>query len=192
MSTYRSARSILPLPKTVVPPTPPSSNTSLTGKLSEWNVNRLPVPFARPNDGQSFDFGGSIPIPAETGPPLVFSVVFQFTVPQGKNGIIQRVANVIVGGSFVDFDGTLTWQIALNINSANVSNSLIAPNYNAIKASFGGIQLPSPIAGIPIKENQVVGLLVANSGILPAGQTIAGRFGGFFYPVAEEPPTSGF
>lgn len=189
MGSFRQARSILSLPTTSVPPTPPSSSTSLTGKLQEWNVNRLPVPFCRPNDGQSFDFGGSIPIPAKLGPPAVFSVVFQFTVPQGKNGILQRIANVIVGGSFVDFDGTLTWQIAQNLT--NPGGPLIAPNYNAIKASFGGIQLPSEIAGIPIKENQVVALLVANTGILPAGQVIAGRFGGFFYPVSEEPPTSG-
>jgi hypothetical protein len=191
MGAYPPAVSKLNLPRRPVPASPPSSSTALTPPLQEQNINRLPVPFCRPNDGQSFDFGGSIPIPAEAGPPLVFSVVFSFVVPKGKNGIIQRVANVIVGGTFVDFDGTLTWQIALNINSANVNNSLIAPNYNAIKASFGGIQLPSKIAGIPIKENQVVGLLVANTGILPAGETIAGRFGGFFYPVSEEPPTSG-
>jgi len=179
------------MPSRIVPSSPPSSATSLTPPLQESNINRLPVPFCRPNDGQSFDFGGSIPIPAELGPPLVFSVVFSFVVPQGKNGIIQRVANVIVGGSFIDFGGQLTWQIALNINTASLNNSLIAPNYNAIKASFGGIQLPSKIAGIPIKEGQTVGLLIANSGILPAGQVIAGRFGGFFYPVSEEPPTSG-
>lgn len=180
------------MPSRQVPASPPSSSTSLTPPLQEQNINRLPVPFCRPNDGQSFDFGGSIPLPAPATGPLVFSVVFSFVVPQGKNGIIQRVANVIVGGSFIDFDGTLTWQIALNVNGANPSASLIAPNYNAIKASFGGIQLPSKIAGIPIKEGQTVALLVSNASILVAGQRIAGRFGGFFYPVAEEPPTSGF
>lgn len=188
MGAYPAARSILSIPRSSVPATPPSSSTSLTGNIPEWNVNRLPVPFARPNDGQSFDFGGSIGIPADSATP-VFSVVFQFTVPQGKNGIIQRIANVINGGSFVDFSGSLIWQIAQNLNSPG--GNLIVPNYNNIRASYGAVAFPSEIAGIPIKENQVIALLVANINILPAGQTIAGRFGGFFYPVAEEPPTSG-
>lgn len=187
MGAYPPARSILRIPTSSVPPTPPSSNTSLTGKLQELNVNRLPVPFCRPNDGQSFDKGGSIVIPAISA--TAFSVVFQFTVPQGKNGIIQRIANVIVGGSFEDFSGDLVWQIAQNLT--NPGGPLIDPNYNDIEASFGAIAFPSEIAGIPIKENQVVALLVRNNAILPAGQLIGGRFGGFFYPVAEEPPTSG-
>jgi hypothetical protein len=187
MSAYPPARSILSIPRSSVPATPPSSSTSLTGNIPEWNVNRLPVPFARPNDGQSFDFGGSIAIPPE-GDGL-FHVVFQFTVPQGKNGIIQRIANVINGGSFVDFSGSLIWQIAQNLNSPG--GNLIVPNYNNIRASYGAVAFPSEIAGIPIKENQVIALLVQNVNILVAGQTIAGRFGGFFYPVAEEPPTSG-
>ena len=187
MPSYRSTPSVLRLPTATVPSSPPSSSTSLTKAFQELNVNRLPVPFCRPNDGQSFDFGGSIVIPAISA--TVFSVVFQFTVPQGKNGIIQRIANVIVGGSFEDFSGDLIWQIAQNLT--NPGGPLIAPNYNDIEASFGAIAFPSEIAGIPIKENQVVALLVRNNAILPAGQLIGGRFGGFFYPVAEEPPTSG-
>lgn len=187
MPSYRSAPSVLRLPTATVPSSPPSSSTSLTKAFQEFNINRLPVPFCRPNDGQAFDFGGGITIPATS--PTVFTVVFRFTVPQGKNGIIQRIANVIVGGAFQDFSGALIWQIAQNLT--NPGGPLIAPNYNNIQASFGAIAFPSEIAGIPIKENQVVALLVRNASILPAGEFIGGRFGGFFYPVAEEPPTSG-
>lgn len=184
---YRSTPSVLRVPAAPVPSSPPSSSTSLTKAFQEVNINRLPVPYARPNDGQSFDFGGSIVIPAISA--TVFSVVFSFTVPQKKNGIIDRLANVIVGGSFQDFSGDIVWQIALNLK--NPSQPLIAPNYNDITASFGAIAFPSEIAGIPVKEGQLVALLVRNNAILPAGQLIGGRFGGFFYPVAEEPPTSG-
>lgn len=188
MAGSTSAKTVLPFgapPPTA--PGAPAAQTSQTQQSTPASISQLPVWLFRPPDGQSFDFAASVGIPA-IGAAAV--IVVSFTVPNGYNGIINRIANQIVGGAFTDGSGALVWQIATNMN--NPGSPIIAPNYNAIISSLGATQLPSEISGIPIRQAQLVALLVKNVSVVAAGQIITGRLGGFFYPVQSEPTTTGF
>jgi hypothetical protein len=152
-------------------------------------IIRLPVNNFMPLEGEEFRFVNYITIPAQNG---LQTVVVSFTVPQGRNGIINRLANVFVGGGFQEGQGLITWQLAMD--DTNSTNPIIVPNFDEINASLGTVYNPAILNGIRVKENQLVALTVENevAGVVPAGQLIGGLLGGYFYPVDLEPPMIGF
>jgi hypothetical protein len=153
--------------------------------LPQINIEVLPVTNFMPPGGESFEFTGGVTIPAIGAT----AVVVQFTVPNGRNGMIKRIANVFIGGGFTDFSGFVVWQI---VQDANQTGPPIVPNYDNITASLGSASNPSPIDGIRIKETQLVQLIVKNVSVVVSGQTIGGRLGGYFYPIDLEPPNIAF
>jgi hypothetical protein len=159
--------------------------TIALSQLAEINIEVLPVTNFMPPGGESFEFAAGIPIPAIGATATVVS----FTVPNGRNGMIKRIANILVGGGFNDFSGGVIWQI---VQDQNQTGPPIVPNYDNITASLGTVNNPSNIDGIRIKENQLVALIVKNVSIVVAGQVIGGRLGGYFYPINLEPPNIGF
>lgn len=160
---------------------------SSPANLAPLYVSRLPATNFMPPEGQSFENFGSIAIPAIGAA----AVVLQFRVPLGYNGMIKRIANEFNGGAFTP--GSCVWQIFLDATGVGTAQGgVVAPNYDAIPAPLGAVQAPSEIDGIRIKENQLVALFVTNVAVVPAGQTIAGRLGGYFYPVSLEPPGIAF
>ena len=158
-------------------------------ELQDAKIGRLPIRNFMPNEGQEFRYVAYVTIPAQDG--LQHTVV-QFKVEQGYNGIINRLANVFVGGGFQEGQGLITWQLWLD--GTNAANPVVAPNFDEIVASLGTVYNPAILNGIPIKESQLVTLVVENevAGIVPAGQQIGGLIGGFFYPIDIEPPQWGF
>ena len=144
------------------------------------SIERLPISNFMPPEGVEFRPHAYVTIPNQGAS----SVVVQFKVPRGYNGILNRLANEFVGGGFQQGAGLITWQLFLDDITG-----VFAPNFQNIVASLGSVNNPTILNGIRIKENQLVTLQVsnANPGVVPAGQLIGGLLGGYFYPIALEP-----
>lgn len=139
------------------------------------DVKTLPVLNFIPPSGVSFDFAAYVALPAVAAT----STIVSFTVPDGFNGVIQRLANVYVGTGFVEGSGSLIWQIT--------ANQGVVRNYENILASLGAVSSPSQISGIFVKEGQLVVLQVNNVSLAVGGAQSGGRLGGYFYPTDLEP-----
>jgi hypothetical protein len=131
-----------------------------------------------PPDSESFHKGSGIAMPAISA--TVFSVIVTVTCPPGRNGVLNRIANVVVGGAFSDFSGDFQWQIRRN-QSGNATDTMAERNYENILASYGLIIAPARISGIRIFENDVI-QLVGRNNALPVGTALGGLLGGYFYP----------
>ncbi len=155
--------------------------------LPEIAIPRLPVTNFMPAEGEDFEFHAYVAIPVVGGN----AVVVQFVVPEGRNGMIKRIANVFIGGGFQEGQGLIVWKLFQDFQGGA---GPIVPNFENIVASLGSVSNPSHIDGIRVKESQVVTLQVLNvaPGVVPAGQLIGGRLGGYFYPKDLDPPNMGF
>jgi hypothetical protein len=141
-------------------------------------VTALPPWDFAPVNSIAFDAAGDITIPAIG----VESTIFTFTVPRGFNGVIKTIANVFIGGGFNDGSGAIVWRILQN-------NQAVRGKENIIN-SLGTVQQPSAVGGggfIRILENDIIAMTVLNVSIVVAGQVIAGRLSGWFYPKDEDP-----
>ena len=130
-----------------------------------------------PPDSESFHKAAGITIPAVT--VGVFSEVVRIVCPPGRNGVIREIANEYDGPGFVNFGGTIIWQLLRNPGSGITTAER---NYEHITASLGAVNNPAKISAIRVFENDVFVLAVTNVSIVPAGQIIGGLLGGWFYP----------
>lgn len=138
-------------------------------------VTQQPVWLQPPATWVAFDPHGYIALPAIGAQAIIVT----FNVPRGFHGVIQRIANVFVGGGFQEGAGAVNWQILVN--------GAAFRNYELIVASLGSVAAPSTIAGIPIREGDLVQLVANNVAIVVAGQLVGGRLGGYLYPRDLEP-----
>lgn len=152
---------------------------------AQADINILPVTNFMPAQGEDFEAHAYVALPAIGAS----AVILQFVVPEGRHGMIKRIANVFVGGGFTEGQGGIVWQI---VQDGNVAGPLIAPFFDNIVASLGTVSNPSYIDGIRIREGQLVQLIAKNISIAVAGQLIGGRLGGFFYPIELDPPDASF
>lgn len=117
------------------------------------------------------------------------AIIIKFTVPQGRNGVINKVACNFVGGGWVEGTGDLLWRILVDQATPPGANS-----YEAIPASLGSPAQPVGIAGFRIFENQVVQVDIFNNpagpngGVVVAGQLAGARLLGYLYPRELEDP----
>ena len=147
--------------------------------LWKWAVRVLMPVWLFPSvDSESFDYCTGVNFPAIGAS----ANVVDFTVPEGRNGIIARFGNVFIGAGFADFSGAIQWQLLLD--------GVPVANYENILASLGSTANPSPVSSIRIKENQRVQLVVNNISLATGGAMSGGRIGGWFYPVEDEPEGS--
>jgi hypothetical protein len=146
-------------------------------------VPQLPVQNFMAPSGKPFENAAYILLPAIG----TTATILNFTVPKGNNGFIRRIANVFVGGGFVDGSGGIVWQILLD-----QTKNIVAPGFNNIVASLGSVSNPSPIDGIHIFEGGLVALIVTNVSIVVSGQFVGGRLGGSFHSIPHEPPNLAF
>lgn len=127
---------------------------------------------------------------AYTNLPAIGSeaTILSFRVPQGRNGIINKVATNFVGGGWVEGTGDILWRILVDQGTPPGANS-----YQAIPASLGSPAQPVGISGFRIFENQTVAVTIFNNpagpngGVVVAGQLAGGRLAGYFYPRELEP-----
>lgn len=129
-----------------------------------------------PPDSESLHLAGGILMPAQDG---AFHTVLQVICPPGRNGVINQIANVVVGGAWSDFSGDAIWQIV-----RNPGNGITAAerNYEDIESSLGLIVNPARVSGIRIFENDVMQWLIKNVNLPAAGEEVGALFGGYFYP----------
>jgi hypothetical protein len=126
----------------------------------------------------AFDNAGDIALPAVG----VESPIFTFQVPKGFNGVMKEIGNAFIGGGFTDGSGAIIWRILQNNQAMRGKENL--------QNSLGSVAIPSRIGGggfIRIIENDIIAMTVLNVSIVPAGQLIAGRLSGWFYPKDEDP-----
>lgn len=148
---------------------PPAVETKVL-QLPNWifpSINSIP-----------FDNAGDIVLPAIG----VETIIFSFPVPRGFNGVIKEIGNAFIGGGFTDGSAAIIWRILQN-------NQAVRGKENVIN-SLGSVAQPSRIGGggfIRILENDIIAMVVNNVSIVPAGQLIAGRLSGWFYPKDEDP-----
>lgn len=161
---------------------PPSTDTAPNTVGQQANVPTIVL--ALPNwifpsmNSVHFDNAGDIVLPAIG----VESPIFTFAVPKGFNGVMKEIGNAFLGGGFNDGSGAIVWRILQN-------NQAVRGKENIVN-SLGSIAIPSRIGGggfIRILENDLISMTVLNVSIAPAGQIIAGRLSGWFYPKDEDP-----
>jgi hypothetical protein len=158
-------------------------DSEMAKALSCLEILRLPVTNFMPDRGVEFRKAAYIAIPVVGAQ----ATVVQFQVPEGMNGMINRLANVFVGGGFTEGQGGIVWQV---FQDFTVGGGTVAPDFDNIVASLGSVNNPAALNGIRIKEKQLVTLLVKNVSVVVAGQFIGGLLGGYFYPIDLEPATS--
>lgn len=132
-----------------------------------------------PPDSESFHMGDGIVIPATDG---FFHPVVTVTVPVGRNGVIKRIANVVVGGAWSDFSGDAVWQIVRNPGAGNNTGGFAERNYQNVRASYGLINQPAQISGIRVFENDVIQWVMKNVALPVSGEEVGALLSGYFYP----------
>jgi hypothetical protein len=111
------------------------------------------------------------------------ATIITFTVPIGRNGMIQKVACNFVGGGWTEGTGDVKWRVLVDGTPPPGATS-----YDSIVASLGSPAQPVGIAGFRIFENQVLTLVAfndpagPNGGVIVAGQRVGGRLMGYLYP----------
>jgi hypothetical protein len=133
-----------------------------------------------PPDSESFHNAAGINLPAVSA--TNFTTVLSITCPVGRNGVIKRIANVIVGGAWADFSGTAIWQICRNPGAGVNTGGFAERNYQNIQASLGLVNAPTQISGIRIFENDVISWVVRNVSLPTSGVEAGALLGGYFYP----------
>jgi hypothetical protein len=115
------------------------------------------------------------------------AVIVSFTVPIGRNGIINKIGNNFVGGGWVEGTGDVLWRVLVDGVPPPGATS-----YFTIAGSLGSPAAPTIIAGFRIFENQVISLVAFNNpagpsgGVVVAGQRVGGRLLGYLYPREYE------
>lgn len=102
------------------------------------------------------------------------TVVLTFVVPEGYDGVINKISNTYTAGGFVGFSGDIIWRI--------VANGKPIPNFQNIRNEKGTTQQPREISPIRIYSGQVIQYIVnhaANIGLV--GNTIC-SLTGYYYP----------
>ena len=118
-----------------------------------------------------FDEQNGIALPGLGGAD---TVVLQFQVPDGYDGVINYISNNITGGGFVDFSGDIVWRIE--------ADGRPIKNFENIRNQKGTIQQPRQVSPIRIYSGQVITYVVnhvANGAL--AGNVIC-SCNGYYYP----------
>lgn len=103
-----------------------------------------------------------------------FSVVLEFRVPNGSDGVIKFISNNITGGGFTPFSGDIIWQI--------LADGRAIRNFENIRAEKGTVEAGRAISPIRIYSNQLIQYVVSHvANVALAGQVIC-SCNGYYYP----------
>lgn len=155
----------------------PQQNDAQRVEYVQQSVTAIAPPWVQPPDGfKSFDFALAVATPIVIG---VDTIIVQFTVPNGMEGVINRLGNGYTGPGFVDGSGDLAWRIFVD--------GIPVQGYDNILVRLGEINAPTSITGVRVFSGQLVQFTVNNvTGALGGpGTQCTGRLGGYFYPVVK-------
>lgn len=154
---------------------------------TSWPVWLYPTP-----DFQNFDKFGSTALAAPPQTGTVGDGVYAngnsmpWTVPKGFNGFIKTLAIQDTAGTWVP--GTPA-AAPLALSFSLTVNGVAPPDYGLLNYSPGLVVAPSPIAGVPVKEQNKVQISFANNDVTPggAGDWAIARLQGYYYGKQYEP-----
>jgi hypothetical protein len=186
----RADRALTPPILLRTPPAPSQTDDPLISSIQELigvmqQVQRatrlISAPWLlEPPDSESFHNAAGINLPAVSA--TNFTTVLSMTCPSGRNGVINEIANVIVGGAWADFSGAAIWQIVRNPGAGTNTGGFAERNYQNIQASLGLVNAPVKISGIRIFENDVISWVLRNVSLPTSGVEAGALLGGYFYP----------
>jgi hypothetical protein len=156
----------------------------------QWEQGYWPYPWSEmPPGGLPFDEWDSIVTPANNG---IETVVLQFQIPFGYDGIILGVSNLFTGPGFVQGSGDFIWRIRIGSPSLQGRPQR---NYSDIRVTLGSFQSPREVyGGIQVASEQFVEYSVthaATSPIIPGGTRIVCNIAGFYWPRGSSPLAHG-
>jgi hypothetical protein len=161
-------------------------------QLAHDNGNQFPWLYPT-SDFQHFDKYSTVALPAIAGTPAGFTSITQganqnfnlpFTVPAGYNGFIKTVGiDFVANGGAAWTQGVIPQQLAFRI----LVNGVPATDYGNFAFSPGTVPSPTALAGVPIKEKNVVEVDVWNLAIAVTTQFVEARLQGYFYGKHLEP-----
>lgn len=125
-----------------------------------------------PADGVPFDFSGVLATPAA---PSGDTVVLQFTVPSGFNGVIKDLSHNVTGGGFVQGSGDIVWRLSIDGRWVR--------NYGNLTVEFGRIDQPRATYGILLRSGQVFRYIVSNFGYTVPSSSIVVFARGWYWPM---------
>jgi hypothetical protein len=107
-----------------------------------------------------------------------------FVVPVGYNGFVKTMALDFVANAGAAWtQGVLPPQLQFGMSVSQGS----AYDYGTFFFSPGTVPAPSPLAGIPIKEQQIVQMFVTNLTLTQTTQFVEARLQGYYYGKTLEP-----
>jgi hypothetical protein len=170
-----------------------TAETKLLARINAGNAYPWLYPTA---DFRSFDkFGAQAlaAIGAETvigDANLGHGNSMPWNVPKGYNGFIKAIAIEFVPNGSMNLwtPGVLPQQLSFII----LVDGKPAYDYGNIAYSPGAINSPTPIAGVPIKENNVVQVAMLNKTITVDTQFVMARLQGYYYGKQFEPKGQAF
>lgn len=128
-----------------------------------------------PPQGRQYQEINSIPLPPNNG---LDTLVTEFVVPMGYDGVITSVVNFYTGAGFAEGSGDLVWRVRVGLRWAR--------NFGQIDTTLGSLASPCPLfrGGIRISSNQRIQYFVnhAVASGLAGGRIVCGLFG-WFYPA---------
>lgn len=150
----------------------------------EYPIIARPPWIEPPASAESFLFNSGVAVMPAIGAQIT---IVSFVVPRGRSGRIWRVANYsnLTGGiaRWVNGSGALVWQI--------LKNGVPFKNFNNIVCAVGLVENGGSklSAGLALRANDNISLVVNNVSIPAAGQILAGLLGGYYYPQDLDPKT---
>lgn len=161
------------------PPPPPAPSAQPAIVPPPSSAITAPPPWIEmPPDGEPFNPLTWIAMPAVAAG--VDNPVVTITVPPGRDGVITRLANMVLGVGWAQGTGDLIWKILRNGEAVR--------NFENVLASLGNVGNPLYLfkSGIRIYENDVVQWTLQNTALVPGGQQVGAMFGGWFYPKSHD------
>ena len=165
------------------------------GLESGGEANALPWLYP-PSSFQQLDKYGTLALPAIAATPSSIGGVpgalnqasnMPWNVPQGFNGFLKTLAiEFVANGGAAWTPGVLVGGVP-PLQFQLLVNGHPATDYGNICYSPGAINAPTSFAGVPIKEGNLVEILVLNNSIVVTTQFVHGRVQGYYYPKSLEP-----
>ena len=162
-----------------MPPTVDATGQDMGSQSGPQITRDLPIWLYPPRNWENIDQLAYALLPAINSTQTILS----YTVPIGRNGVINKVACNFVGGGWTAGTGDVVWRILVDGTPPPGATS-----YDTIVDSLGSPAQPVGISGFRIFENQVLTVVVfnnpagANGGVVVAGQRCGARLCGHLYP----------
>lgn len=144
----------------------------------------------QPSDFVNLDVGpspstGAVALPAVSAQ----AVILTYTVPNGRYGKITGLGiDFIANGGAAYTPGALPAELTFSM----AIDGRVVNGYQNFQYLPGSVISPTYIAGIMLKENQVVTISVFNIGIAVTTQSVAARIIGYLYSKKLHSVLSGF